>query len=202
MFIDKSPLAILKKKYRFIIFIGLIVAIVATLVSLIFPLEYRADAQALIISKSRYGVDPYTVVKSAERVGENLAQVIGTSDFFDKVMSQSGYSLDKSKFEDLSERDKREEWQESVRASVVYGTGMMNISAYDEDKNQAKQLAGAVAETLASKGWEYIGGDVTVKVVNQPVVTKYPVRPNLFFNFILGFIIGIISASLLILKKK
>lgn len=75
------------------------------LVSLLFPLEYRADAQALIISKSRYGVDPYTVVKSAERVGENLVQVIGTKDFYDKVMLQTGYSIDRTKFDNVSEKE-------------------------------------------------------------------------------------------------
>lgn len=202
MFLDNSPLVILKKRFKFIIFIGLIIGLVSLLVSLLFPLEYRADAQALIISKSRYGVDPYTVVKSAERVGENLVQVIGTSDFYDKVMIQPNYNLDKSKFENISERAKRKLWQKTVQSSVVYGTGVLNISAFSTDPAQAKQMAGATVDTLASKGWEYVGGDVTIKVVNQPVATRFPARPNIVLNFVMGFLVGIVLSTLLIIKKK
>ena len=202
MFLDNSPLVILKKRFKFIIFIGLIIGLVSLLASLLFPLEYRADAQALIISKSRYGVDPYTVVKSAERVGENLVQVIGTSDFYDKVMIQPNYNLDKSKFENISERAKRKLWQKTVQSSVVYGTGVLNISAYSTDPNQAKQLAGATVDTLASKGWEYVGGDVTIKVVNQPVATRFPARPNIVLNFVMGFLVGGVLSVILVIKKK
>ncbi|HQF56908.1 MAG TPA: hypothetical protein PK831_00160 [Candidatus Magasanikbacteria bacterium] len=202
MFVDNSPLTILKKRYKFIIFSGLLIGTVALLVSLLFPLEYRADAQALIISKSRYGVDPYTVVKSAERVGENLVQVIGTSDFYNKVMLQAGYNIDRTKFDKLSERERRKLWQKTVKSSVVYGTGVVNVSAYDSNVNQAKQLAGATVDALAAKGWEYVGGDVTIKVVNQPVVTRFPVRPNIILNFAMGFVVGMVLSSLLVIKKK
>ncbi len=202
MFVDNSPLTILKKRYKFIIFSGLLIGTVALLVSLLFPLEYRADAQALIISKSRYGVDPYTVVKSAERVGENLVQVIGTSDFYNKVMLQAGYNIDRTKFDKLSERERRKLWQKTVKSSVVYGTGVVNVSAYDSNVKQAKQLAGATVDALAAKGWEYVGGDVTIKVVNQPVVTRFPVRPNIILNFAMGFVVGMVLSSLLVIKKK
>lgn len=202
MFLDNSPLVNLKRRYKFVVLIGFVVGIVSLLVSLLFPLEYRADAQALIISKSRYGVDPYTVVKSAERVGENLVQVIGTSDFYDKVMLQTGYNIDRTKFDSVSERARRKLWQKTVQSSVVYGTGVLNISAYSIDPNQAKQMAGATVDTLASKGWEYVGGDVTIKVVNQPVATRFPVRPNLALNFVMGFLVGGVLSSVLIIKNK
>lgn len=202
MFLDNSPLVNLKKRYKFIVFIGIVIGLVSLLISLLFPLEYRADAQALIISKSRYGVDPYTVVKSAERVGENLVQVIGTSDFYDKVMLQTGYSIDRTKFDNASERARRKLWQKTVQSSVVYGTGVLNISAYNTDPNQAKQMAGATVDTLASKGWEYVGGDVTIKVVNQPVATRFPVRPNLALNFVMGFLVGVVLSSVLVMRKK
>lgn len=202
MFLDNSPFTILGKRYKFIIFIGLIIGIVSLLISLLFPLEYRADAQALIISKSRYGVDPYTVVKSAERVGENLVQVVGTSDFYNKVMLQAGYNIDRTKFDNVSERERRKLWQKTVQSSVVYGTGVVNVSAYSTDASQAKQLAGATVDALASKGWEYVGGDVTIKVVNQPVVTRFPARPNLVLNLIVGLFVGVVLSSILVIKKK
>mgnify|MGYP001607110026 CR=1 FL=1 len=201
MLFHHSALAILTRHIRLIIAVGLLAALVSLLVSLFFPLEYRADAQVLIISQSRSGVDPYTVVKSAERVGENVSAVMKTNDFFEKVTRQEGYTLDLSRFENIPERVKRKRWQKTVESSVVYGTGVLGISAYHEDAEQAAQFAGAAADTLAARGWEYVGGDVTIKVVNRPVATRFPVRPNLLANAVLGFLSGIILVYILLLKR-
>ena len=40
----------------------------------------------LIIQRSTLGLDPYTAVKSAERIADNLSQVIYTQDFFNKTL--------------------------------------------------------------------------------------------------------------------
>jgi capsular polysaccharide biosynthesis protein len=191
----------IQKNARFILFSGIIFAVIALLVSFLFPLEYRADAQVLIISKSRYGVDPYTVVKSAERVGENMLQVMKTSDFMNKTRAQEGFFIDWSRFDDLSERRRRKLWQKSVKGSVVFGTGVLNVSAYSTNKLQAQYLAAAASSALVSRGWEYVGGDVTIKVVNNPVVSKWPVRPNLLLNTFIGFVLGILIMIYFVLKK-
>ncbi len=201
MFLNNTPLEVIRRRYKLIIFVGILVAMLSLIVSLFFPREYRADAQVLIISKSRYGVDPYTVVKSAERIGENLVQIVKTDDFYKKVLEQPGFDLDKTKFEKLTERKKRKEWQEAVKTSVVYGTGVLNISAYHIDPAQAKEYAGATASAMASQGWQYVGGDVTIKVVNEPVVTRFPARPNLFTNMILGFLVGGLLMGFVVVKK-
>ncbi len=202
MFLHQAPMKILIRRFRLLFFAGLAVALLVSFVSLVlFPLEYRADAQVLIVSKSRYGVDPYTAIKSSERVGENLLQVVKTNDFFQKTMSQSGYTLDKSRFENVSERIKRERWQKTLNLSVVYGTGVLNISAFNKNKAQAEQLAGAAASALISSGWEYVGGDVSFKLVNEPVATRFPARPNLPVNAVLGFVVGFAFMSVLVLKR-
>jgi capsular polysaccharide biosynthesis protein len=197
-----SPIKKVAKNWKAIIIVGLICGIISALASFIFPLEYRADAQVLIISKTRSGVDPYTVVKSAERVGENLVQIMRTSDFYAKVMAQPGYSIDKSRFDSVSEKVKRERWIKTIEASVVYGTGVLNLSAYSADKEQARQLAAASADALINYGWEYVGGDMTMKIINDPVVTKWPARPNVAKNAVLGFLAGMLILSGFILIKK
>ncbi len=181
---------------------GILIGLVSLLVSLLFPLQYRADAQVFIISKSRYGVDPYTVVKSAERVGENMAQVLKTDDFYQKVITQEGYTLDLKQFEGVPERIKRKRWQKTIQSSVVFGTGVLNVSAYHTDPNQAKAFAGATVDTVVSKGWEYVGGDVTMKVVNNPVVSRFPVRPNVIANTVLGFVVGVLLMGVFVLRRK
>lgn len=166
-----------------------------------FPLEYRADAQVLIISKSRYGIDPYTIVKSAERVGENIAEVMKTTDFFEKVMAQGGYDIDQSKFQNVSERVKRKRWTKAVQGSVVYGTGVLNVAAYDRTPERAAALAAATVDTLASRAWEYVGGDVTIKVVNAPIVSRLPARPNLVVNALAGFAAGALAFAFWVMRR-
>lgn len=202
MFLQHSLWQILKKHWRLIFSAGLAVAVVAVLISIVFPLEYRADAQVLVIFKSRYGVDPYTASKTAERVGEDLSQIVKTNHFFNKVMEQSGYNLDKSRFENMTEIAKRKRWQKTIDVSVVYGTGVLNVSAYSPDKDQSVQLANATINALVNSGWEYTGSEVEIKIVNEPIATRWPARPNLPVNAILGFCIGIIAMSAGILNRN
>ncbi len=185
-----SPLTRIQKGWKMIFGLGMIVAVLSGALSLLLPLEYRADAGVLIVSKSRYGVDPYTVVKSAERVGENLVQVMQTDDFYEKVKAQEGYSINWRPFEALPERKERKKWQKSVQGSVVFGTGVLNISAYNTNPRVAQDMAGAAADALVAKGWQYVGGDITMQVVNSPVATDWPVRPNIILNAVLGLMLG------------
>lgn len=196
-----TPIHTLKRRWKLLLIAGLAVSAFSLIATLFFPLEYRADAQVLIISKSRYGIDPYTVVKSAERVGENVKEIMTTNDFYDKVINHAGFGLDTSQFDALTERKKRKLWKKTIQSSVVYGTGVLNISAYHEDPEQAFAYADAAADTLAAKGWEYVGGDVTIKVVNRPVVTRFPARPNLPINLVAGFIVGMFGMGVLVLRQ-
>ena len=181
---------------------GILAALLTTSLSLLFPLEYRADAAVYIISKSRYGVDPYTVVKSAEQVGQNITQVIKTQDFFDKVISSVPANFDTTQFQNVTDRVRAKRWQKSVDGSVVFGTGVLNLSAYNRDPAQAKILAGALVDTLVQKGYEYIGGDVTIKQVNKAIVTRFPVRPNILLNAVIGFCIGLLISGAVIFSRS
>ncbi|EKE06835.1 MAG: hypothetical protein ACD_18C00260G0001 [uncultured bacterium] len=201
MFNTHNPLGRLRRGFKLIFLVGILVAILSVGVTLLFPLQYRADAQVLIISQSRTGVDPYTVVRSAERVGENIAQVMKTNDFYAKVKDQKNYDIDWSYFENKNEREKRKLWQKTIVPSVVYGTGVLNVSSFHREPAVAEKLANAATDALVARGWEYVGGDVTIKVVNNAVVSKWPVRPNIVLNAMLGFIVGIFLMGLLVVRK-
>lgn len=204
MFLLYSPAALLRKRWKAIVFFGILTSVLAAGISLLFPLEYRADAEVLIISKSRNGVDPYTTVKSAERIGENLIQIVKTDDFYQKVKENNPSNVDWSRFEGIqvSERTKRRLWQRAIDTSVAYGTGVVHVSAYGTKPDGAKALAEAAVDTLATRGWEYVGGDVIIKVVNRPIVTRWPVRPNLFINTLLGFLFGTVLVGLLVWRRE
>lgn len=197
-----NPISRIKKNIGLLVVVGLVCALAVSFLTLLFPREYRADAQVLIISKARNGVDPYTVVKSAERIGENLVQIMQTDDFFRKVTTQASYNLNLSRFEGIAERQKRKRWAKTLQPSVVYGTGVLNISTYATSAGQAEQLAGASAQALVSSGWEYVGGDVAIKVVNDPVVTKWPARPNIFVNALVAFLLSILISATIVARRS
>lgn len=199
---QSSVAHLLSRRFGTLLMSGVIVAALFVGVSFFLPLEYRADAQVLIISRSRFGVDPYTVVKSAERIGENIVQVVKTNDFYTKVMTQPNTTIDRSTFENVPERTKRRRWQKAVSASVIYGTGILNVNAYSTDPKQALSLAGAAAAALVGSAPEYVGGDVAIKIVNEPVVSRFPVRPNLPMNAAFGFGAGVLLAFILLLRKQ
>lgn len=199
---DLSPSAILQRSSKRLFFGGMIGVVLALGLSLLSPVQYRADAQVYIISRSRFGVDPYTVAKSAERIGENLAQVLATSDFYDKVMGNPNYQLDKTYFQDVPERTIRKRWEKTVAGSVVFGTGVLNVSAYYHSPEQAKAYATAILDTLINKGSEYVGEDVDMKVVNQPVVGSLPVRPNFLVNAVVGFALGVVLMAFVVLRRQ
>jgi len=194
-------LHLLKKRWKIIAIFGLLFAIITTGITFLFPLQYRADAQVFIISQSREGVDPYTTVKSAERIAENLAQILPTDDFYQKVISQDGFGINKDYFGGLTDRQRRKLWGKTINGSVVFGTGVFNVSAYHEDPGQARRIVAAAANVLVTQGWQYVGGNVIIKVVNQPVSSPFPARPNILLNAVLGLLIGVLLAGFILVRK-
>jgi capsular polysaccharide biosynthesis protein len=202
MYLLHDPINILKKRWRTLLISGCFVAFVAGVVSLAFPLEYRADAQILIVSKSRYGIDPYTAVKSAERVGENVVQVLSSDVFYQSVLEEAGPGTPTAYFlEAENERERRKRWEHSVNASVVYGTGVLNVSAFATTKEGAVALSKAVADALVNRVFDYIGGDVTLKIINAPVATNVPVRPNVPLNVGVGFLVGLFLSGIVVVRR-
>jgi len=191
----KFMLHLLRKHLKIIIVWGVIFAMLSLVVSLLFPSQYSASSQVLIITRDKTGVDPYTQIKSSERIGENLAQVMKTTDFYNKVMENTNVVFDKTRWQNLSDRDQRKNWKKDVQGSMVYGTGLLNITVYSGNQDDARAFSDAVTQTVTTRGWEYIGGDVTVKPVNNALVSRLPDRPNYLANTIIGFVLGVLLAS-------
>jgi len=180
---------------------GVLIAILSAAVSLLFPWQYSAQSQVLIISRDRSGVDPYTQSKAAERIGENLAQVMQTEDFRNKVMERPTADFDKTRWSNLSDRKQVKQWQRDVTGQMLYGTSLMTVTVYST-KDDVLSLAAAVTETLTTHGWEYIGGDVAIKTVSQPIVSQWIAKPNILLNGVLGFLAGVFLSSAWVIKYK
>lgn len=192
---------ILRKNWEIIALVVGISVVLALIVSLVSPFQYSATTKILIIQKQSGNLDAYTANKSAERIGQNLSNIINTSSFYNEVLAaNSGLQ---SKFpEDSVERMKL--WDKNVKVNVIPETGILEINAYDTDRDFASQLVRAIAYVLVNKGAEYHGGgnDVEIKIVDDVFVSKYPVRPNIILNMGLAGIIGVALGCVFVILSE
>lgn len=188
---------VLKSRRQFIIFFAIGTALLAGILSFTQPLKYSASVRLLIIQKAAYTLDPYTAIRSTELLGENLAQLISTSSFLERVL-QSGYKIDSGYFrlsDKLSERQRRKLWTQTIEAAQVRGSGLLEITAYHPKRAEAVKLVSAAAFLLSSQGSEYVGRDINVRLVDAPLLSRFPVRPNVLLNIIAGGLVGFLVGS-------
>lgn len=199
--VPHSPGKRLVRAKNLLIAVGILCGLIGGGATLLFPLKYRADAQVYILSQARFGVDPYTVAKSGERIAENLAQVMRTDDFYEKTKAETAYSVDWTYFENKEPRKKKKLWERTISPSVVYGTSVLTVSAYHKDPAQATAIAGAAASAVVTKSFEYVGGDVSIRLVGRPIATQFPVKPNPLTNALAGALIGILFTAVAVVRK-
>jgi capsular polysaccharide biosynthesis protein len=177
-----------------ILVIGLAAAVAGAGISLLFPLKFSSTMRLLIIQKQLSAADPYTAIKASERISDNLGQIIYTTSFFDKVTDDK-YKIDKSIFSD-DEIKRRRQWSDMISYSVVRGTGMLEVSVYHTVPAQAELISNAVANVLISEGWTYVGGgDLQVKLVDEPLRSRWPVKPNVPINAFTGLVLGLLAGT-------
>jgi len=189
------------KHGKFIILWGLLFAFIILVISLFFPKYYKAEADLLVRPAASDSTDPYALSRASESMGESLSQIISTTDFYNKLIANNE-KLNKERWGDLSSKKQRKQWAEDVSASMSYGTSLLHVSVYAKNKDESLKLAKAVSETLSVRGWEYVGSNVVVKQVNNPIVSRLPQKPNFILNMVLGFVLGVLLSSFLVIKYK
>ncbi len=192
---------ILRKNWEIVALIVGVAVVLSLIVSLVQPFQYSASTQMLIIQKQEQNLDAYTATKSAEKIGKNLASIIFTSSFYNEVIESN--NTIKNKFPTDSV-ERRKEWKKNVKADVIPETGILEITVYDVDRTYASQLVKNIAYVLVNKGAEYHGGgtDVSIKIVDDVFVSKYPVRPNIIVNSLLALIIGFLFGSAFVILNE
>jgi capsular polysaccharide biosynthesis protein len=186
------------RSWRFIGFAGLIGAVLALGFSLAQPLRYSSTERVLITQTNATGLDPYTAIKSTERIAQNLSEIVYTTSFFNAVMAKA--NLDKSYFpqDEISKRDK---WRNTIEVTVVPNTGIASIIAYHPQREQATELAVRVAQELVNITPNYFGYSVRVQVIDDPLPSRFFAKPDFLRNVLLGAVAGLLIAAAWLLAK-
>jgi len=184
----------LADNWKKVLLFGLAAAVVAVGLSLFFPLRYSSTIRLLIIQKQLSQADPYTAMKASERIADNLGQIVYTTSFYDKVMAAK-FNIDPSVFS-ADDIKRRRFWSEMIDTAVIRNSGMLQVTIYHKDPLQAEQVARAIAFVMTTEGKEYVGGgDLSVKMVDQPLRSRWPVKPNLPANAFMGLVLGLLVGS-------
>lgn len=178
--------------------LGLTLALVASFVQ---PLKYSSTVRLLILQHGNSAGDAYTALRSEELTADKLATVLYTTSFFEDVVA-SGYGISRNEFSP-TDRKARQEWGKTVSASVSRGAGILNVSAYATDNQKAEQIVRAVAEVMITRVESYTSGNnVEVRLIDNPLNSRFPVRPNVPLNTASGLVIGMLLGGVLVIWKK
>jgi capsular polysaccharide biosynthesis protein len=189
---------IIVKSWRQLLLMTLMGLVLALAFSLVQTFQYSSSVKLLITQTNPTGLDPYTAIKSTERIAQNLSEIVYTTAFFDLVVSDEG--VDATAFPE-DEIDKRKAWRETIETSVSPGTGIMTITAYNKDRNQATILAVRTANQLAIQAPNYFGFSVRVQVIDAPLPSRFFARPDFARNGMFGAIAGLLLGLTWVLWK-
>lgn len=186
------------RSWRQLVIVTLVGGILALLFSVAQPLRYSSTERVLITQTNSAGVDPYTAIKSTERIAQNLSEIVYTTSFFNAVMANS--QIDPAYFpKDVIDRQNL--WKKTIETAVSSGTGVMSIVAYHTDRNQATELAVRVAQQLATITPNYFGYSVRVQIIDDPLPSRFFAKPDFLKNALFGLIVGFLLGSIWILGK-
>lgn len=187
----------IKKRRTVVASIVLVTFIVMAIATFVQPLKYSVKSR-LLISQNMTGSDPYTVSKSNQYLSNLFSQVVYSSSFFNLV-SDAGFNVDNSYF-GYDYKKQMKTWKKTIEARSVGDTGILEIYIYHPNTYQAQQISLAVNQVLISQSSNYQkGGDkVFISVIDQPLTSSYPVKPNIVLNAIFALLLGIAAAVLYI----
>ncbi len=184
-------LRLLKSKKQIVTVIVLAALVISLGFSFSQSLKYGTSSRLLVIQNIS-GADAYTVSKSNEFVSSLFAEVTSSSSFF-KLVLDSEYDINKEYFAGNLQKQIKT-WQKTVEAKNIKDSGLISVSVYHPNPEQAKQIALAVNHVLMTKNINYqgVGESLTIAVVDQPIVSNYPVKPNIIVNLILALVFGLV----------
>lgn len=188
---------IIAKKQTIIIAI-IIFILIAIIFTVTAPFKYGSSFKLLIIHNFRTNTDPYIASKSNEYLSSILAKIIYSNSFFTKVVG-TGFNINEDYFgKDTKER--MEKWEKTVAAKAISDTGIISVDVYHPDRYQAEQIARAIIFSLRASHSLYhgYGDNVTIKVIDKPLTSDWPIKPNIILNLVTAITFGLILSLIYI----
>jgi capsular polysaccharide biosynthesis protein len=196
----KEFLELLSRKKQTVLSIMLLFVLLTAVLMSFQHFKYEAKSRILLLQHNGEAMDPYNAAKSNQFISSLLASVVSSNAFLNDVFG-AGFNIDESYFGNNT-YDKLNKWQKTADARAINDTGIIEINTYHTDKTQAEQINSAIINVIKTKNGAYYGRneDISIKVIDEPIISDWPVRPNILLNLALTIFISLlISFSYIVL---
>src|SRR6056297_1475379 len=92
---------IIKREWRKVLVVTMVVLLLGLVITLVRPFEYRAESSVYVVQKSSFSIDAYSASKSEERIASKLGQILYSSSFFEEILT-SGYDIERIIFRKMN----------------------------------------------------------------------------------------------------
>lgn len=189
----REYLKLVYRKKQTLIAVLAVFLVLSLIITAIQPFQYKSSVKLLVIQNFDKNIDPYAASKSNEYLSNILSKVAYSDYFLNQVLS-SDFDIDKSYFaSDINKRIKK--WEKMINVNPVENTGIINIDVFHTSAYQAEQIVRAVSRVLIEKNNDYhgYGNSVNIKIIEGPITSKWPVKPNILLNLVLAAALGLIA---------
>ncbi len=191
-------IALVRRKRKTVFGIIAIFLVIAAGVIGVQRFKYSSKSQLLVIQEYNGAVDAYTASKSSEHLSSVLASVVTSNSFFMKVLA-SNSDINAAYF-GSTPKDQMKAWDRTVTAKSINDSGIISVTVYHPNVAEGKKIASAINYVLMTQHSAYDGANEAVKVrlIDQPVTSTFPVRPNVLLIGGLAIVLGFIASLMYI----
>lgn len=157
------------------------------------PLKYSSSLRLLVVQDAgSVAGDPYTLARSNEYLSDVLSKVTYSTSFYGKVVS-AGFNIDKAYFGSTTKKISKN-WNKTIEVKKINNTGIISVTAYHPKQDQAEKIARGVGYILITQNSNYhgLGDKVSLKLLDEPINSTWPVKPNLLLNAVLSLFLGLV----------
>jgi capsular polysaccharide biosynthesis protein len=190
----KSYLNLIKTKVSTILMFVAVFFVLGVGLTLVQPLKYSSSLSLLVVQDASGATDPYATTRSTEYLSDILSKVTYSTSFFGRVMA-SGLGVDGNYFGNTNKKISQT-WSKTIDVKPLASTGIISVTAYHPNRDQAERIARAVGTVLITENGNYhgLGDKVSIKLLDNPITSTFPVKPNLILNAILALVLGLLFA--------
>lgn len=188
---------LIKRKLGTIFNLTFLLVVLVIIFSLLSGLKYSSRSKLLIVQNAKTN-DAYLTSRSNEYLGNLLSEVVYSGSFLSLVINNSQYKIDRDYFSN-NYNDRLKIWRKTVSTKTVSDTGIIEIDVYHPIPDQARLISLAINDILINNNSLYYGGGgISLVILDQPLVSNYPDKPNLILNTLFSLFFGLFISLIFI----
>lgn len=183
---------IMRKKAGAMLLGGFFVAALSFAFLVVSQANFQANTQYLIVQDQKNGPqDFFSLSKSVEYTGKVMSEAIYSQLFVDEVVKTGKVD---EEFLPFNQKDRLEAWAKMVRVQRDPQLGIISVTVYHDEQNQALRISEAVAQVFNEKNYLFRGSgqDIDIRVISGPILEQNPTLEAIAVAVAGGLLLGML----------